>query len=154
VKIPRLYLDTSVIGGYFDPEFAEATRRLFDGCRDGRGVILVSSIVVEELVEAPLDVRGLVIGPGRYSLEEVDESPESVELAEAYLAAAVVSAGFYDDCRHVALATVTRADLLVSWNFRHIVQFDRIRKFNSVNLARGYGLLDIRSPQEVFQNED
>lgn len=154
MKKPRLYLDTSVIGGYFDPEFAEETRRMFNACRAGRGTIAVSTIVIEELAEAPEEVRALVTGRNGYSLEEVEEVSESVELADAYLAAGVVGAKFRDDCRHVALASVIRADLLVSWNFRHIVRFDKIRKFNAVNLVRGYGMLDIRSPMEVFPDED
>lgn len=60
---------------------------------------------------------------------------------------------YRDDCRHVALASVTGVDLLVSWNFRHIVQYDKIRKFNAVNMLRGYPTLEIRSPLEVIYHE-
>ena len=154
MKTLRLYLDTSVIGGYFDPEFAEPTRRLFDGFRAGRSVVVVSNIVMAELAGAPPQVRELVTASSEFVVEVVTEDEESITLAGDYIAAEVVSGNFYNDCRHVALAAVTRADLLVSWNFRHIVRFDSIRAYNAVNLVKGYGMLDIRSPLEVFPDED
>ena len=67
----------------------------------------------------------------------------------AYLDAAVLPAASSNDALHVAAATVARADLILSWNFKHIVNFRRIRLFNSVNLAQGYGIIDIRSPAEI-----
>lgn len=150
MKTPRFYLDTSVIGGCFDAEFSAASGRLFDRCREGQGIIMVSEIVMEELIDAPPCVRELVTGADPYPIETVAETRDSIELADAYLAAGIVGPNFRDDCRHVALATVARVDVLVSWNFRHIVRFDRIRAFNSVNMLKGYSLLDIRSPLEVF----
>jgi hypothetical protein len=70
-------------------------------------------------------------------------------LRDAYLAAGVVGAASENDAHHVALAAVARADLIVSWNFKHIVHVDKIRRFNAVNLIEGYGMIDIRSPLEV-----
>ena len=58
------------------------------------------------------------------------------------------------DAQHIALATVCRADLVVSWNFKHIVHYEKIRGFNSVNLREGYGMVDIRSPREVVKYEE
>jgi hypothetical protein len=86
-------------------------------------------------------------------LEDVPLTEESVALTEAYIAAGAVSEKWQDDAAQIAMATIARADLLLSWNFRHIVNFDRIRVFNSVNLAHGYSLLDIRCPKEI-QHED
>jgi hypothetical protein len=86
--------------------------------------------------------------------EFVEESAEAAVLARAYVDAGVVSPRFIADCLHVAVATVVRVDLLVSWNFRHMVRYDRIRQFNAVNLAMGYGMIDIRSPQEVVHYEE
>ena len=54
---------------------------------------------------------------------------------------------------HVALATIGRVDVLVSWNFQHIVNLGRIRLFNAVNLEEGYGLIEIRTPKEVLSGE-
>jgi len=47
------------------------------------------------------------------------------------------------------MATVADVDILVSWNFRHIVHFDKIRQFNAVNLEKGYKTIAIYSPMEV-----
>jgi hypothetical protein len=70
-------------------------------------------------------------------------------LRDAYLRAEVLGGGSEKDAHHVALATVAKADIIVSWNFRHIVHFDKIRGFQSVNLREGYAALEIRSPKEV-----
>ncbi|OGV85168.1 MAG: hypothetical protein A2340_05270 [Lentisphaerae bacterium RIFOXYB12_FULL_60_10] len=152
MKIPRFYLDTSVFGGYFEPEFEKATRQLFADLAQNRLVGLLSDTMLRELAKAPRGVADLRDTPGG-SWELVYESAEALELAEAYLQADVVSRQFQTDCLHVAIATVCRADALVSWNFRHIVQYHKIRAFNAVNLSQGYGALDIRSPAEVVNYE-
>jgi predicted nucleic acid-binding protein len=152
MRKPRFYLDTSVIGGYFDPEFVKATRRLFDDLAAGRVVGVISDLVLVESSEAPEEVRKLVERPSLVAWEFVQETPECGELADEYLRAKVVGERFRDDSRHVAIATVHR--VLVSWNFRHIVRYDRVRAFNAVNVARGYPALEIRSPLEVAQHEE
>ena len=150
MKTPRFYLDTSVFGGYFDTEFEVPTRRLFADLEENRFVGLLSDPVLRELRNAPTEVaelRQTKAGAWEY----VPETEEALTLTAAYLQASVVSAKFQNDCLHVAIATVCRADALVSWNFKHIVQFQRIRAFNAVNLASGYAPLDIRSPLEVIR---
>lgn len=85
----------------------------------------------------------------------VDES--ALGLAEEYQKHGILTPNFYDDGLHIALATVAEADLLVSWNFKHIVRFDKIRLFNAVNIEFGYKPLQIFSPREVTtygQEED
>jgi len=58
------------------------------------------------------------------------------------------------DAQHIAIASVERVDVLVSWNFQHIVNLDRIHAFNSVNLKLGYLMLEIRSPREVIHEKE
>ncbi len=70
-------------------------------------------------------------------------------LADAYIAAQALTEASQEDAIHVAAATVARANLILSWNFKHIVNYERIQRFNSVNLANNYGLIDIRSPLEI-----
>ncbi len=70
-------------------------------------------------------------------------------LAARYLARKILTKKFLDDAVHIALATFAKVDVLVSWNFRHIVHYDKIRLFNSVNLEFGFSPLEIRSPKEV-----
>lgn len=145
----RVYVDTSVLGGISDEEFAEASRRFLDGVRTGRYIALVSEVVYRELAGAPEETRRALqkLPPG--SLEEVAINAEVEELANAYVAADVLGLSAKLDAIHVAAATVAGADLILSWNFRHIVNYNRIRAYNSVNLIKGYHLMDIRSPQEL-----
>ena len=70
-------------------------------------------------------------------------------MAEAYLKHRILTHNYRDDARHIAIATVAGADLVVSWNFKHIVHFEKIQKFNAVNIEMGYKPLSIYSPREV-----
>ena len=85
--------------------------------------------------------------------EKVFLGEEAVSLAEAYIKEGVVGEANRVDAQHIAIATIQRVDVLVSWNFQHIVNWSRIRAFNSVNLKLGYPQLEIRSPQEVYYEE-
>ncbi len=86
-------------------------------------------------------------------IEMLQLDTEAKELAEAYIAAGVLTAKMRADAQHIAIATVGRVDVLVSWNFRHIVNLRRIHGYNSVNLRKGYPMIEIRTPQEVLLNE-
>lgn len=149
----RAFVDNSVFGGVFDDEFADDSKRFFEEVRRGRFSVLISEILLREILNAPPEVRNVLTAIPDDCLEEILLTPEAMALTEAYIQAGAVSAKWQDDAAQIALATIARADLLLSWNFRHIVNFDRIRLFNSVNLAQGYGLLDIRCPKEI-QDDD
>ncbi len=86
--------------------------------------------------------------------EYLETTTEVVELATAYIAEKVVGRTSYADCLHIALATMNKADFLVSWNFKHIVNIDRIRGYNSINIRNGYKPIEIRSPREFGTYED
>ncbi len=93
----RIYIDTSVVGGYFDEEF---------------------------------------------------------KVANKYIAEKVVGKSSIEDCRHIALATINKVDVLASWNFKHIVNLDKIKGYNSVNLKLGYQMIEIRSPKDLRNYEN
>lgn len=145
----RAFVDNSVFGGVFDEEFAEDSKRFFDQVRSGRFKVLISEILLREILGAPAHVQEFLSSLPKERLEEFPTPPEAVTLTEAYLQMGIVSPNWRDDAAQIALATIAKADVLLSWNFRHIVNFDKIRLFNSVNLAQGYGLLDIRCPKEI-----
>lgn len=149
----QIYFDTSVIGGYHDPEFAEASQRVIRYSRVGRIITLLSEIVLEELVQAPQHVREVIFSIPGESIERIEITPESIDLRDAYLAAKLLSPCWMDDATHVAAATVARADAIVSWNFSHIVRLDKMRAYNQINLMHGYGILTIISPKEVFYDK-
>lgn len=87
-----------------------------------------------------------------YRYLELDD--ESRELAETYLKEKVLGKASLDDAYHIAIATVNRLDVLVSWNFKHIVNYDKIKLFNSINLRLGYPMIEIRSPKEFVRYEN
>jgi predicted nucleic acid-binding protein len=141
-----LYLDTSVIGGYYDEEFMSDTRLLFEKIKDGKYDIFISNLTKDELEAAPEEVRNL-LNDFEYSLLKVTDKCK--ELADEYIKENVVGKTSRDDCVHIATATINNIDLLVSWNFKHIVNVERIRGYNSINLRQGYKHLEIHSPKEL-----
>lgn len=145
----RVYVDTSVVGGCLDEEFAEESRALLQMARRGDTVILASDLLLEELARAPKAVQQVLVDLPRECVEDMQQSDASRRLCQAYLDAGVVSPQSESDAHHVALSTVGRADVIVSWNFKHIVHFDKIRLFNAVDLREGYPMIDIRSPKEM-----
>lgn len=149
----RIYTDTSVIGGCLDQEFSLHSIELFDRFRAGLDNLVLSDLTMAELEEAPTGVREVPWTVPEEFVEEVALDEESSRLAQEYLAAEVIGAAHLEDARHIAIATIQRVDVLVSWNFKHIVNLDRIRGYNSVNLRLGYTLLEIRSPLEVLRYE-
>ena len=152
MRIPRIYLDTSVFGGCFDVEFAEESLAIFELIRSGiyRGV--VSEIVFEELKNAPPRVREIILSLPEKMLESIAISEEIIQLRKEYEAADILGPKWIDDMTHVAAATVARVDAIVSWNFKHIVRLDKMKAYNSVNLQNGYGILTIISPKEAIIN--
>ena len=149
MRVPRIYIDTSVVGGCFDDEFATESKALFDDVVAGKAKLLLSDVVIAELEDAPKRVRAVLAGIDPESVEYVPITEEVEALRDGYLEHGVVGVSHIGDATHVAAATVARADAIVSWNFRHIVRLDRIRAYNAVNLLQGYGILTILSPREV-----
>jgi predicted nucleic acid-binding protein len=153
MTVIRLYADTSIFGGVFDDEFAVPSRQLFAGIKEGRFHLMVSPLVQEELETAPTDVvkyyeRMLP------SAEVLMVTPDALALQQAYLDAGILTPKSATDALHVALATTSRCAMIVSWNFRHIVHFDKIAMYNGVNVANGLPTIGIHSPREVIVYED
>ena len=148
MKKDRVYVDTSVIGGCLDEEFAQWSLAVVETARRGDILLLLSDLLVEELQGAPEDVRNLLPGIPESSQLLVHVNEETNALVQAYMKERIVSHRYTTDAHHVAMATVHRADVLLSWNFKHIVHLDKIRKFNGVNLRLGYPIVEIRSPKE------
>ena len=123
----RIYIDTSVFGGFFDKEFAEHTIPLFERIKNNEFTLLYSKVTEDELENAPKKVKELVRGLSAEDTEFLEITEESIDLANEYIAEKVVGQTSLADCLHIALATINLADFLVSWNFKHIVNIQRIR---------------------------
>ncbi len=152
MKKLRIYLDTSVIGGCFDDEFKVDSRNLINEIITNKKRGVVSDVTLRELSEAPPAVRDFFLS-FKDLLEFVSITEEADILSEEYLKAKIVSRTFKDDTLHIAAAVVNKVDVLVSWNFRHIVNYNKIIMFNSVNILNGYQQLQIYSPKEVLSYE-
>ena len=142
-----LYLDTSVIGEYYDEEFEHHTQLLFQNIKDKKYDVFISDLTQKELLKAPDKVREL-FNDLSIDYNVIKVSVESIELADKYLSENVVGESSKDDCIHIATATVNKIDVLVSWNFKHIVNIVRIKNYNTVNIKNGYSQLEIRSPKD------
>lgn len=150
----RIYIDTSVFGGHFDDEFKEHTIPLFNRINEGEFIILYSTVTQDELENAPEKIKELVKNLRADLTEFIETTEEAIDLATEYITERVVGQTSYADCLHIALATINRADFLVSWNFKHIVNVDRIRGYNAINIKNGYKQLEIRSPRDFIKYED
>lgn len=151
---PRLYFDTSVFGGVFDEEFQIETQKLFEMVLSGHVVCVYSDLTLKELENAPESVKDFFKRLPDNRLERVEVTEESSLLAQKYLTEKVVGKTSFDDCLHIATATLNKVDYLISWNFKHIVNVFRIRGYNSINIREGYSQLDIRSPREIINYEN
>jgi len=149
----RIYVDASVVGGCEDDEFSEHSVLLMERFVKGEFVLVVSNLTVQELAAAPDEVRQHLAVVPEAHIETLQLDTEARELAEAYITAGVITARMRADAQHIAIASVARVDVLVSWNFKHIVNLRRIHGYNSVNLRRGYPTLEIRAPREVLSDE-
>jgi len=150
MKRQRIYVDTSIIGGFFDTEFEKETKMLFQRLENKEIIFVISQVLTEELNNAPEKVRTLLGNYNDDCFEEVPLTDEARELADKYIADNVVGKTSYDDCCHIALATIHKVDVLASWNFKHIVNLIRIRGYNGVNLKNGYTTIEIRNPRELI----
>ena len=146
----RIYADTSVIGGCFDEEFKNASRLLIEKFKKGELLLVLSDLTEIEMRDAPIHVQAVVNALPESHIERVELSKEAAALAEKYITQGVVAKGSLADAQHIALATISRVDALVSWNFKHIVNLERIRGYNSLNLRYGYPAIEIRTPWEVI----
>ena len=150
----RVYIDTSIVGGYFDEEFKETTTKLFDRLDNDEIKFVVSDLLDLELLKAPQHVKEHLLKYSTDKFERVELTAEAIQLADTYINEKIIGKTSLEDCRHIALATINKVDVLASWNFKHIVNLDRIKGYNSVNLRLGYSIIEIRSPKDLVKYGD
>ncbi len=150
----RIYVDSSVIGGCYDVEFKKWSNALIQEFNYGFKIAVISELTQEEINDAPIAVRKILSSIPKDKIESVYLSIDAENPAKAYIKNKIVSQNFIADAQHIAIAAIEKVDILVSWNFRHIVNINKINAFNSINLKFGYPLLEIRTPREVLENEE
>ncbi|AFM13972.1 type II toxin-antitoxin system VapC family toxin [Turneriella parva] len=153
MKKQRIYLDTSVIGGCFDKEFEIESKMLIEQIHAGKYIAVISDTTMSELKGAPPYIQEIITNIPVPQILEISVNSEIIELAAKYVSEKVIPDWCQADALHIATATYYNSDLLLSWNFKHIVNVNRIMGYNSVNLREGYKALEIRSPKEVVYDE-
>ncbi len=152
MKVIRVYIDTSIIGGKYDSEFQRASLKFFEQVKENKFHLVISALVQEEILAAPKHVKKFLdeLKPNATIIEVTEEA---LRLRESYLKANIVSKKSSNDALHVALATVNNCPIIVSWNFKHIVHYEKIALYNSLNIIEGYQQIAIYSPLEVINYE-
>ncbi len=146
----KFYLDTSIFGGYFDKEFEKPTHKLFDLIRDQEIKIIYSDILEKELESAPQQIRS-VANEILIRSEYIKLNEEMDKLAEMYIKEGALTEKSINDARHIAISTISGVSAIVSWNFKHMVNFIRIRQYDAINLRQGYGTIRIHTPTEIIE---
>ncbi len=152
--IRSIYIDTSVVGGIFDSEFQLYSEVFFKKVQKSEFKIVISDLLELELDRAPDHIKQFLDSISDKHKSFIEFSEEANTLAQKYLKEKVVGKTSQMDCNHIATATVNNIDVLISWNFKHIVNLNRIRGYNSINLREGYKTLEIRTPREIIAYED
>jgi hypothetical protein len=150
----RIYADTSVLGGILDKEFKEWSIRLLEEFQMGNSILVLSDITLQELEGAPDKVHKKLSKIPEENIEKLKINKDAKSLAQEYLKEGVVTEKYIVDAQHIAIASVFKVDLVVSWNFKHILNYKKIRLYNGVNLKNGYPLIEIRSPREVVDEKE
>ena len=145
-----VYTDTSVIGGCFDEEFKEWSNALFEEFIKGTKSIILSDLTLQEIELARQEVREKILEVPQQHIIGININDEVIQLAETYIEEGALTNKSYNDALHIALATINNSEVLASWNFKHIVNLDRIRLYNSINLRLGYRMIEIRTPREIL----
>ena len=145
----KVYVDTSIFGGFFDREFSEPSKIFFDKIKRQRFTLVTSPVVQAEIEPSPENVRKLFDEMmAMADIAQVDNA--ALALQESYIEQGIITANSSNDALHVALATTAKCDLIASWNFKHIVHCEKIPKYNAVNTLQGYSEIGIFSPLEMI----
>jgi len=154
--IPKIYLETSVLNFVFaddSPDKKADTIKLFKEIREGKYIPFTSDYVKEEIDDATdlkkrYGMNDLII---EYNIERLQKTERIECLAEEYVKEGIIPEKYKTDAIHIAAATVYGLDIILSWNFQHIVKRKTILKTGEVNLRNGYNKVEIYSPSEVIE---
>jgi len=152
MKRLKIYIDTSVIGGCFDEKFEKWSKGLILDFQNNVFKPVLSELIAAEIENAPMNVQEKYYEILKIDTDMLLITDEAINLAEIYQERKILTPKYFNDGLHIAIATISNIDIIASWNFKHIVHYDKIRLFNSVNIESGYKSIDIYSPMEVTTN--
>jgi len=154
----KIYLDTSVPSAYYDESNknrCEITKKWWDEKLFQENEVYISEIALMEISRTKNEVlrnklKTLVKAAQRLVVVE-----GTIELAKAYIKQGIIPKDYYDDALHISLAAISGMDVIVSWNFKHMVNLATRRQVRAINILNGYNEIDIVSPEELggYKNE-
>ena len=155
MRIPRIYLETTIFNFPFAedaPDLRAETIRLFKDIDAGKFIPYTSEYVAQELdrtqnTEKRNKMKALITD---YGIEVIPESEEAERLAGIYVEEGIIKAKYETDAIHIAVATITNLDFIISLNFQHIVKRKTIIETEIINAREGYRRVYIYTPMEVI----
>lgn len=145
----RYYIDLSVVVGYYDEKYKEATTKLYDRLDNDEVIFVISELLEVELTSMLFPINAPFLNYSSDRVERIKLSKDCYDLAQSYIDDQVTSQFGLELCLHIAMATINKVDVFVSWNYKYYVNLDKIRAYNSVNLRLGYSMIEIRSPRDL-----
>ncbi|MCL2630800.1 MAG: hypothetical protein FWD49_04680 [Firmicutes bacterium] len=157
MRVPKIYLETTIFNYVFEhgrKDEQSQTIRLFEEIKAGKYLAYTSQYVVDELDDAPEPRRTQMFDLLKeHKIGLIPSSAEIERLANVYIADGIISKNYLTDARHIAATSATNLDVIVSWNFQHIVRLKTIAMTEIANLKEGYKKIIIISPREVIDHE-
>lgn len=156
MKKLKLYFDTSVLNFAIAtdvPNERQITLKLFEEVKQGKHEVFVSDVVFKEINRAPTSVatklKALLLD---LNVVELLADEDAQSLSRKYIENGIIPKRYEDDAMHIAIASVNDLDVIVSWNFNHIVKVKTKKEVTGINLMMGYKEIEIYSPQEVIES--
>ena len=156
MKKLKIYLDTSFIGYLYQPtkpkEEAE-THEVLKKIKKGEYEAYISDVVIKETLRTgDNEVKAILLGfLAEIDYKLVETSDEAREIAEMVKILGILTEKSNDDCLHIGNAVANECDVLVSWNFKHLVNINTIRRVRAISDLKGYKTLNIVQPAMLIQ---
>lgn len=150
----KLYLDTSVIS-HLDakdtPEKMADTLALWEEIKAGKYEIVISDVTTREIDQCNVEkLARLEHFMSQISFESIVTTPQMEEIAQKFIDLSILTKKSFDDCLHIAAAIVGEADVIVSWNFKHIVNHKTIQGAKAITALEGFREILIYSPSVII----
>jgi predicted nucleic acid-binding protein len=130
------------------------THRLWDKIKDSEFDVVISDVTEAEIDacgESKRDILNRYLREIDYTVVEVDE--RTIEIASRFIDLGILRRKSFDDCRHIAAAIVSGCDVIVSWNFRHIVNIKTMKGVKAITALEGYNDVLIFDPPALVGGE-
>jgi hypothetical protein len=156
--LQKLYLDTSIIS-HLDaqdtPDKMRETLLVWDYIKSGKYNVVISKITLDEIEKCAEPKRSKMLESiSKIKHQFSYENDISTGLADEYIKYGVLTDKSKIDLRHVVLAVVLDCEIILSWNFKHLVKYKTIKKVREINKLLGYNEIDIVSPNMLIDDVD